>query len=58
LLRKKAAAIVVPRGVVVEEEIIGVQDSSPATIEKSFSSWMEIGYTRPDGGCGKWKFSA
>jgi len=58
-------AIVIPRVVVAEVGVgddvakrSGTADSVPATYEKSASTWMEYGYTSPEGGDLKWKANA
>jgi hypothetical protein len=52
LARKKKPARKATREECVVE--IGVQAMSAEVIESILSSWMDVGCTRSDGGCGKW----
>jgi hypothetical protein len=40
------------------EEKVGARDVVVARKERSFSAWRWEGWTRPVGGCGKWRFRA
>lgn len=48
-------------GTAMTEDLVvntGVQASKAPVTENNLRSWMDFGYTRPDGGCGKWMFRA